>query len=124
MVWSLASAKRRRRLAEDAEKSRASFARRMTAWVLIIAYNFIGVADITSTVMALDMGAGAEANPVVASMMTHAGDHWVVGKLALQGVISFMVAWFPHWIVLGFFGLATLGNLWVVYNNFAIAGVF
>lgn len=99
-------------------------ARRITAWLLIILYNCVAVSDILSTIVALDSGAGVEANPVVLAMMDHVGDGWMLAKLSLQGVVSFMVAWFPHWIVLGFFAVATLGNLWIVYNNLAIAGFF
>jgi hypothetical protein len=35
-----------------------------------------------------------------------------------------MVLWFPHWIVLAFFAVATAGNAWIVANNFTIAGFF
>lgn len=89
----------------------------------MIIYNFIGAADIYSTVYAIDIGAGTEANPVVRAMMEHVGDGWVLGKLALQAVISVMVLWFPHWIVIGFFSLATAGNAYVVYSNLTIAGL-
>lgn len=124
MVLSLASSKRRRQLGEDARQSRASAAARAAAWTLVIIYNLVGAADIVSTVTALDLGAGVEANPVLNALMTHAGDGWIIAKLALQGLISFMVLWFPHWIVLSFFAAATAGNALVVYNNFSIAGVF
>ncbi len=124
VLFSLASSKRRRRLSEEAERSRASAWRRWSAIVLVIIYNIVGIADILSTVIALGSGAGVEANPVVYAMMVHAGDGWILGKLALQGLISFMVLWFPHWIVLGFFTLATAGNAGIVWNNFVIAGVF
>ena len=124
MVFSLASRKRRRQLSEEAERSRASKLRRIAAWALIITYNLVGVADIISTITALESGAGAEANPFLNALMVHAGDGWILAKLALQGLISFMVLWFPHWIVLGFFSVATAGNAWVVWNNFQIAGVF
>ena len=123
LVWSLATGTRRRRLARDAAHSRASWARRWTAAAVVIIYNFVGAADIYSTIYALDIGAGMEANPVVRAMMEHAGDGWVIGKLALQGIISVMVLWFPHWIVIGFFSLAITGNAFVVYNNLAIAGL-
>ncbi|WP_425410776.1 DUF5658 family protein [Hyphococcus sp.] len=123
MVLSLVSPKRRRKLSEEAERSRASLFRRWAAWTLIILYNCIGVADIASTVMALEGGAGVEANPLLAALMVHIGDGWIVAKLALQALISFMVLWFPHWIVLGFFALAVSGNAWIVWNNFVIAGV-
>lgn len=124
MVFTLTSAKRRQQLGEEARRSRASAWRRVMAWLLVITYNFVGIADIISTVIALDAGAGVEANPFINAMMTHIGDGWILGKLALQGVISFMVLWFPHWIVLGFFFLATTGNALIVANNFSIAGAF
>lgn len=123
MVFILTSSKRRRKLSEEAERSRASALRRWAAWALVIIYNFVGVADIISTVIAIDAGAGVEANPILNALMTHAGEGWIVAKLALQGLISFMVLWFPHWIVLAFFGVATAGNAWIVWNNFSIAGV-
>lgn len=123
MVWSLATGTRRRRLARDAAHSRASWARRWVAAVVVIIYNFVGVADIYSTFYAINIGAGTEANPVVRAMMEHAGDGWVLGKLALQAIISFMVLWFPHWIVIGFFSLAIMGNAFVVHSNLTIAGL-
>jgi hypothetical protein len=112
LVFTLASSKRRQQLGEDARRSRAS------AW-----QTGIGVADIISTVIALDAGAGVEANPFLNAMMVHAGDGWIIAKLGLQGLISFMVLWFPHFIVLFFFTMATTGNLLIVLNNFSIAGV-
>ena len=123
MVWSLATITRRRRLARDAASSRASWARRLAAAVAVIVYNVVGVADIYSTIYALEIGAGTEANPFLRAVMEHAGDGWVLAKLALQVVISVMVLWFPHWIVIGFFTFATAGNALVVYNNLTIAGV-
>ncbi len=122
-MWSLTSVERRRKLSEDAEQARASVFYRRAAWIAVIIYNLVGVADIASTVIALSSGAGVEANPVLRSLMEHAGEGWVVAKLALQGIVSIMVLWFPHRIVLGFFVIATLGNAWVVYNNFLISGV-
>lgn len=123
MVFSLVSSKRRRKLAEEAERSRASALQRLAAWLLVIIYNCVGVADIVSTVTAIEAGAGVEANPILNMLMTHAGDGWILAKLALQGLISFMVLWFPHWIVLGFFAAAVTGNAWIVWNNLTIAGV-
>ena len=116
--------KRRRKLTVDAARSRASLWRRRTALALVIIYNLVGIADIFSTTIAIESGAGTEANPIVRLAMQHAGDAWIVGKLALQGVISVMVLWFPHWFVLAMFGVATMGNSWIVYNNFLIAGYF
>lgn len=94
------------------------------AVAVIVLYNIIGVLDIVSTVIAIETGAGEEGNPVILTLMNHIGDYWMLTKLALQGVISVMVLWFPHWIVLGFFSLAIAGNAVVVYNNFAIVGIF
>ncbi len=124
MVWSLGSAKRRKKLAEDAERSRASVIGRRVAWIVVIIYNIVGLSDIASTIVALESGTGYEANPIMRTAMEQAGGAWVLAKLALQGVISFMVLWFPHWIVIGFFSVATIGNAVIVYNNFVIAGVF
>ncbi len=90
---------------------------------MVIVYNVVGVLDIYSTIAAIDGGAGFEANPLMRSAMVHAGDGWIAAKLALQGLISVMVLWFPHWIVLSFFTAAAAGNAWIVYNNFLIAGI-
>ncbi len=123
MVFTLTSSKRRQQLGEDARRSRASVWLTAAAWVLVVIYNIVGVTDIISTVIAIESGAGVEANPFVSSMMDHAGDGWIIAKLGLQGLISFMVLWFPHWIVLFFFAVATTGNALIVYNNFSIAGL-
>ncbi len=123
MVFTLTSSKRRQQLGEDARKSRASALQTGIAWALVIIYNLVGVADIISTVIALDSGAGTEANPLLSALMVHSGDGWIVAKLGLQGLISFMVLWFPHWIVLFFFAMATAGNVLIVINNFSIGGV-
>ncbi len=123
LVFFLGTAKRRNTLAQDAAKSRASALGRTVAWAVVIGYNIVGFIDIYSTIAAIDSGAGVEANPLVRSVMFHAGDGWIAAKLALQGVISFMVLWFPHWIVISFFAVASAINAGVVYNNLAIAGV-
>jgi len=124
VLWVLASSKRRRKLHKDAESARASTRNLVAAWALVIAYNTAGLFDIVSTTIAIDSGLGREANPVILAMMQSIGGYWVLPKLALQGVVSLMVLWFPHWIVLGFFSVAVIGKSMVVYNNFAIAGVF
>lgn len=123
MVWSLANAKRRKKLGEDAQKSRSSIMGRRAAIVVVIIYNLVGFADIFSTNYAISSGAGYESNPFIRALMENAGAGWMLAKLFLQGVISFMVLWFPHWIVVSFFAVATAGNALVVYNNFVIAGM-
>ncbi|WP_395072450.1 DUF5658 family protein [Hyphococcus sp.] len=122
-MLTLTSSKRRQQLGEDARRSRASVWQTRIAWALVVIYNFVGVADIISTVIALESGAGVEANPLLNALMVHAGEGWILAKLGLQGLISFMVLWFPHWIVLFFFTVATAGNILIVANNFAIGGV-
>jgi hypothetical protein len=123
LVFTLTSSKRRQQLGEDARRSRASAWQTGIAWALIVTYNIVGVADIISTMIALDSGAGVEANPLLNTLMVHAGEGWIIAKLGLQGLISFMVLWFPHWIVLFFFTVATAGNVLIVANNFSIAGI-
>ncbi|WP_411818839.1 DUF5658 family protein [Hyphococcus sp. DH-69] len=123
-MFVLASSKRRQQMTEEAKQSRASALHWNLAWLFVVIYNLVGIADIFSTELALQMGAGEEANPIVRGMMEQVGDGWIVAKLLLQAVISFMVLWFPHWIVLSFFAVATFGNAIIVANNFAIAGVF
>ena len=123
MVFTLTSSKRRQQLGADARRSRASALQTGIAWTLVVIYNIVGVTDIISTVIALEAGAGVEANPFLNALMVHMGEGWIIAKLGLQGLISFMVLWFPHWIVLFFFAVATTGNALIVYNNFSIAGV-
>ncbi|MEO1252289.1 MAG: DUF5658 family protein [Pseudomonadota bacterium] len=122
-MLSLVSAEKRRRLASDAAHSRGFWLRRAAAALAVIIYNVVGVSDIYSTIIAIETGAGMEANPFLRAMMEHAGDGWMIGKLMLQALISVMVLWFPHWIVIGFFSVAIGGNAWVVYNNLVIAGL-
>lgn len=129
MILSLDAADRKtasqseRRLSKDAEISRASRFRWNSAVMLVIFYNIVGVLDIISTTIAIETGAGYEANPFIRLMMNEAGNWWIVAKLFLQGVITAMVLYFPHSIVLSFFAVATTWNGWVVYNNFVIGGV-
>jgi len=124
LVWSKAAVRKRGKLSEDARSSRASSLRWRSAILAVVIYNMVGIADIISTMMAISSGAGYEANPVIRAAMERMGDGWIAAKLALQGVITVMVLYFPHWIVLGFFAAATAWNAFIVYNNFLIAGVF
>lgn len=124
MVWSIVSAKRRRRLIEQASRARRAPTALKTAWAAVIVYNCVGLLDIYSTSLGLASGAGEEVNPVIAAAMAHFGAGWIVAKLALQVVISFMVLWFPHRAVLAIFSLAVLFNAGVVCQNFVVAGFF
>lgn len=124
MVWSIVSTKRRKKLSDDASRSRADRAAVTIAWIATIIYNSIGLLDIASTTIAVTSGAGEEANPFMRAAMASLGPGWIAAKLALQGLISFMVLWFPHRIVLAIFIAAVAINAWIVHRNFEIAGVF
>ena len=124
MVWSLVSSKGRRRLIRDASQSRNDAISLRTAWLAILLYNIVGGLDIYSTTLGLNLGAGEEANPFIRIAMENLGAGWVGAKLLLQLVISAMVVWFPHRIVLGIFLVAITFNAGIVYSNLKIAGVF
>ncbi len=94
------------------------------AIILVVVYNLIGLADIVSTSLAINSGAGGEANPIIAAAMETFGYGWIFAKLSVQALISFMVLWYPHWIVSGFFAAAIIGNTFIIFGNFQIAGVF
>ena len=120
MVGFLFSSKRRRQLVEDASRSRADQASFAYAIGLVIFYNLVGVLDIVSTSLAISLGLGEEANPVMAAIMDRTGYGWIWGKIFLQSVLTGMVIWFPHRFVLGMFTIAVLSNAWIVYQNFLI----
>ncbi|MEM6538519.1 MAG: DUF5658 family protein [Pseudomonadota bacterium] len=105
----------------SAEEARRSVMFATLALLLVVSYNFIGVLDIISTMLAISKGVGEEANPILRAMMAAFGPGWIIGKAAAHGLVSFMILWFPHPIVLSFFALAVTGNAAVVANNFAIA---
>ena len=56
--------------------------------------------------------------------MDNFGHGWIGAKLFLQAVITVMVLWFPHRVVLAIFTAAILFNAGIVYRNFQIAGLF
>ena len=124
MVRIMASREHRGKLIRDARQARQSLFRWRLALFAVIIYNIVGVLDIVSTIIAIETGAGYEANPLIRTAMEEWGAGWIAAKLSLQGVVTAMVLYFPHLIVLGFFITATSWNGWIVYNNFAIAGVF
>ena len=120
---SVAAGKRRKSLVSEAARSRASMLRWRVALYSVVIYNLVGLADVVSTTIALSSGAGYEANPFIRTLMEEIGNGWIAAKFALQLVITAMVLYFPHWIVLGFFITATVWNGIVVHNNFVIGGV-
>ena len=115
------SRRRRQRLIDDAERSRNDDLNRAASICVVIVYNLIGALDIVSTTIAIDLGVAEEANPVVRYVMDHAGPGWIAGKLFMQAVVSLMVLWFPHRLVVAMFSAAVILNGAVVVNNFSIA---
>ena len=120
LVWSLISSTGRAQLTSEASLSRSDREGVRLGLILVIAYNIVGIADIISTNLSIGAGLGEEANPLMAYAMTQLGPGWIGAKLFLQGVITFMVLWFPHKIVLGVFFVSTISNILIVANNFAI----
>lgn len=115
--------KRREALVRDAVVARKDRGAMAIAVAFVTLYNLVGLSDILSTAHAIGIGAGEEANPVLKAAMDHFGMGWVGAKLALQMVVSAMVLWFPHRIVLALFIAAVAFNVGVVYSNLQIAGV-
>lgn len=110
-------------MSDEAARSRADRTAFAFATAIVIVYNAVGLADIVSTIHAIALGAGEEANPVLRAAMEHFGPAWVAAKLLLQAVISFMVLWFPHRIVLAIFTAAVAFNAAVVWSNLQIGGL-
>ena len=120
MVWLIFSPQRRRKLVEDASRSREDYGLRAAAIGVVIFYNLVGVLDIVSTSLAIGLGVAEEANPVLRSLMDNVGHGWIAAKLLLQSVVSAMVLWFPHRFVLTLFAVAVAANALIVINNFSI----
>ena len=122
-MLSILTRKRREALVQDAIDARRDTAAMAVAWGFVALYNVVGVADILSTAHAIGIGAAEEANPFMRAVMDHFGMGWAGAKLGLQFLVSFMVLWFPHRIVLALFIAAVAFNIGVVYSNLKIAGV-
>lgn len=91
------------------------------AFAVVMVYNFVGVFDIVSTIAAIELGVAEEANPLMRAIMDNYGVAWIAAKLLLQLLISAMVLWFPHRLVLIIFAFAVWTNGFIVLNNFRIA---
>lgn len=122
-MLSILTKKKRAALVKEAIDARCDVPAMAVAWVFVILYNFVGVADIFSTAHAIAIGAAEEANPVMRAAMDHFGTGWAGAKLILQLVVSVMVLWFPHRIVLALFIAAVAFNIGVVYSNLTIGGL-
>jgi hypothetical protein len=112
---------RRRSLEDQAAEARAGRINAVAALAAVFVYNIVGVLDIYSTIAAIELGRAQEANPLMRAVMDAHGPGWIGAKLFLQLVISGMVIWFPHRIVLAVFALAITLNGLIVMNNFWIA---
>ena len=121
MVGFILSRRRRRALVAQASQSRRDEVAVAVAIGLVVFYNLVGMLDIISTSMAIGLGRGEEANPFMRAVMEQYGRGWIVAKLTLQSLVSAMVVWFPHRLVLALFAPAVAINTLVVLNNFAIA---
>lgn len=114
------SKERRTALAAQAEVARGHALARLAAAVLVVVYNVVAAVDIYATQTGIASGVAEEVNPLMRAGMEHLGLGWIAAKLALQGVITAMVLWFPHRIVLGIFAAAILFNAAIVLNNLHI----
>ncbi len=123
VVWSIVSRKRRR-LVDDASRARENVTSLAAAWIAVVAYNIVGFLDVYSTWVGVNSGLAEEVNPLMLLAMEHMGPFWIAAKLFLQLVISAMVFWFPHRIVLTIFIIAVAFNAGVVYGNLRVAGLF
>jgi hypothetical protein len=124
LVWAILSAKRREKLIEDAARARRHGLAVKVAWAAVLFYNCVGLADVFSTWIGIERGLAEEINPLMKAAMDNFGLGWIGAKLTLQLLISYMVLWFPHRIVLAIFIAAASFNAWIVYRNFMIAGFF
>lgn len=124
-MLSFLSVKRRRHLSTLAEQERKKPAHRYTALILVFFYNMAGFADILSTQYAIYSGAGYEANPVIRTAMESFTWHngWVAFKLTLQLLVTAMVIWFPHKVVMSLFAAVVAIMGWVVVQNLIIGGI-
>ena len=94
------------------------------ALTIAIIYNVLGVLDIISTVVGLQAMLGEEANPIIRLAMDMFNSGWIALKLGLQFLVTAMILWFPHRIVLVIFSVSIVLTALAVINNFHIAGYF
>lgn len=111
----------RRSLKDQAAEARMDRLNAIIAFAAVFIYNIVGLLDIVSTIAAIELGRAQEANPLMRWVMDAHGPGWIGAKLFLQLVISGMVLWFPHRLVIAVFALAVTLNGLIVMNNFWIA---
>ena len=114
----LESANRRRNLVRYAHLARADNKLFWSAFAIIVVYNIVGMMDILSTGLALAVNVNAqEGNPFLSYLMESGDTTWIITKLLLQALVSFMIIWFPHKTVLMMFVPVVIINALVVLNN-------
>jgi len=111
-------------LAAQARRARRSPALFGAAILLAVVYNAVGVLDAATTEAGISAGVASEANPLMRAVMEAMGTDWTFAKISLHVLLSAMVLWFPHRIVLAMFSAAVALNALVVANNFRIIGIF
>ncbi|MBY0422828.1 MAG: DUF5658 family protein, partial [Parvularculaceae bacterium] len=100
MPFSFLVKRPREALTTQAARARGFAINRVVAVILVVLYNVVGAVDIVSTHHGVGSGVAEEVNPIMRAGMEHLGLGWIAAKLFLQGVITGMVLWFPHRIVL------------------------
>lgn len=116
-------------MAEDSERNSLNALARdaraegrgvMWARWLAAAIIVVGALDAVSTDLALGTGLAREANPVVRFIQAQLGDLWLAPKMALHGVMAWMVTWYPNLpTLIALTAVSALAGLAAV-NNFAI----
>ena len=98
--------------------------RRITPWAPLVAFIVlaIGILDVVSTNVGLMAGA-VEINPLMACAQDLLGHWWAAPKIAMQLLVAAIVLYRPARLVLASVGTVALINGFVVFNNFALAGV-
>ena len=112
------------RISHFAREARADRQLFLISAAVAILYNFLGAVDIVSTVAGLQAQLGEEANPVVRLMMENLNNGWILAKLSLQVLVTLMILWFPHRIVLAIFSVSMFITASAVINNLSINGLF
>jgi uncharacterized protein DUF5658 len=105
-----------------AENARKIHWQVVLAIAFVVFYNVLGVLDIVSTTIGL-RGLATEANPFIRSLMDNFSHGWIYTKLGLQAIVTVMILWFPHRLVLGIFALPMAYMGYVVHNNMQIIGM-
>lgn len=110
------------RIAHSARKARAHRGLFIASAVIAILYNVIGAVDVMTTIAGIQGQVATESNPFLRLLMNTVNNGWVLTKLGLQLLVSAMILWFPHRMVLGMFTVAMILTGVTVWNNLQIIG--